>query len=32
VHAELGLDHWREAFDLLANRQVVGKAVILPEA
>jgi len=32
VHAELGLDHWREAFNLLANRQVVGKAVILPEA
>jgi NADPH2:quinone reductase len=28
VHAELSLDHWRDAFDLLANRQVIGKAVI----
>ncbi|KQY30331.1 NADPH:quinone oxidoreductase [Caulobacter sp. Root487D2Y] len=28
VHAELGLDRWREAFDLLANRQVIGKAII----
>ena len=30
VHAELDLDHWRDAFDLLAERQVVGKAVIRP--
>jgi NADPH2:quinone reductase len=30
VHVELELDRWREAFDLLANRQVIGKAVILP--
>jgi NADPH2:quinone reductase len=28
VHAELPLERWREAFDLLANREVVGKAVI----
>jgi NADPH2:quinone reductase len=31
VHAELPLDQWPEAFDLLANRQVVGKAVIRPD-
>ncbi len=30
VHAELPLDRWREAFGLLANRQVIGKAVIVP--
>jgi NADPH2:quinone reductase len=30
VHAEFDLDHWREAFDLLADRKVVGKAVITP--
>jgi NADPH2:quinone reductase len=30
VHAELPLDRWREAFDLLADRKVVGKAVITP--
>ena len=30
VHAELSLDRWREAFDLLAERKVVGKAVIVP--
>ncbi|MFT4252016.1 MAG: NADPH:quinone oxidoreductase family protein [Caulobacter sp.] len=30
VHAELPLDRWREAFDLLAQRRVVGKAVIVP--
>ncbi|HEX6865654.1 MAG TPA: zinc-binding dehydrogenase, partial [Caulobacteraceae bacterium] len=30
VHAELPLDQWREAFDLLANREVIGKAVIVP--
>ncbi|MBI1408293.1 MAG: zinc-binding dehydrogenase [Caulobacter sp.] len=28
VHAEVPLSDWREAFDLLANRQVIGKAVI----
>lgn len=31
VHAELPLDRWREAFDLLADRQVVGKAIIRPD-
>ncbi len=31
VHAELPLDRWREAFDLLAERQVVGKAIIRPD-
>jgi len=31
VHAELPLDQWREAFDLLAQRQVIGKAVIRPD-
>jgi NADPH:quinone reductase len=31
VHAELPLASWREAFDLLANRQVIGKAVIRPD-
>jgi NADPH:quinone reductase len=31
VHAELPLDRWREAFDLLADRTVVGKAVIRPD-
>lgn len=30
VHAELPLERWREAFDLLAQRKVVGKAVIVP--
>jgi len=30
VHAELPLERWREAFDLLADRKVVGKAVITP--
>lgn len=30
VHAELPLDRWREAYDLLANRQVIGKAIITP--
>jgi len=30
VHAELPLERWREAFDLLADRQVIGKAVIVP--
>ena len=31
VHAELPLDRWREAFDLLAERRVIGKAVIRPD-
>jgi NADPH2:quinone reductase len=30
VHAELPLERWREAFALLAERKVVGKAVIVP--
>ncbi len=30
VHAQLPLERWREAFDLLAERRVVGKAVIAP--
>ena len=30
VHAELPLDRWREAFELLSERKVVGKAVIVP--
>jgi NADPH:quinone reductase len=29
VHAEFGLDDWRAAFDTLANREVVGKSVIV---
>lgn len=31
VYAELPLASWREAFDLLADRKVVGKAVIRPD-
>ena len=31
VHAELPLDHWREAMDLLADRKVIGKVVIRPD-
>ena len=31
VHAELPLADWRDAFDLLATRQVIGKAVIRPD-
>ena len=31
VHAELPLSAWREAFDLLADRKVIGKAVICPD-
>jgi NADPH2:quinone reductase len=31
VHAELPLERWREAFDLLADRKVIGKAVIRPD-
>jgi NADPH:quinone reductase len=30
VHAALPLSHWRKGFELLANRQVVGKVVLLP--
>jgi NADPH2:quinone reductase len=31
VHAELPLGQWRKAFDLLADRKVIGKAVIRPD-
>lgn len=31
VHAEFPLERWREAFDLLAERRVIGKAVIRPD-
>jgi len=31
VHAELPLENWRDAFELLADRQVIGKAVIRPD-
>jgi NADPH2:quinone reductase len=31
VHAELPLERWREAFDLLADRKVIGKAVVRPD-
>ena len=31
VHAEFPLDDWRAAYDLLANRKVVGKAIIRPD-
>jgi NADPH2:quinone reductase len=31
VHAEFPLDQWREAFDLLGERAVIGKAVIRPD-
>jgi NADPH2:quinone reductase len=30
VHAQLPLGRWREAFELLARRQVIGKAVLIP--
>ncbi len=30
VHAALPLDRWREAFELMAKRAVVGRAVLLP--
>ena len=30
VHAELPLERWREAYDLLGDRKVVGKAVLVP--
>ncbi|MBU4434987.1 MAG: NADPH:quinone oxidoreductase family protein [Alphaproteobacteria bacterium] len=32
VHAEFPLERWREAFELLAQRKVIGKAVIAPPA
>jgi NADPH2:quinone reductase len=31
VYAELPLSRWREAFDLLSDRKVIGKAVIRPD-
>ncbi len=31
VHAEFPLSEWRDAFDLLADRAVIGKAVIRPD-
>ncbi|MDB5480442.1 MAG: Alcohol dehydrogenase zinc-binding domain protein [Caulobacteraceae bacterium] len=31
VHAELPLSEWREGFDLLAGRKVIGKAVLRPD-
>ncbi len=31
VYVELPLSRWREAFDLLADRKVIGKAVIRPD-
>lgn len=31
VHAKVPLSDWRAAFDLLAGRQVIGKAVIRPD-
>jgi NADPH2:quinone reductase len=31
VHAELPLDDWRAAFDLLAHRAVIGKAILRPD-
>jgi NADPH2:quinone reductase len=31
VHAELPLSRWCEAYDLLADRQVIGKAVVRPD-
>ena len=30
VHAALPLERWREAFGMMANREVVGRAVLLP--
>ncbi len=30
IHAELPLDRWREAYDMLGLRKVVGKVVITP--
>lgn len=31
VHAELPLDDWRDAFELLSDREVIGKVVIRPD-
>jgi NADPH2:quinone reductase len=31
VHAELPLAEWRASFDLLADRKVIGKAVLCPD-
>ena len=31
VHAELPLSAWREGFDLLADRKVIGKVVLRPD-
>lgn len=31
VHAEFPLESWREAFNLLIDRQVIGKSVIRPD-
>jgi NADPH2:quinone reductase len=31
VHAELPLSHWRDAFDMLTERKVIGKVVIRPD-
>jgi NADPH2:quinone reductase len=31
VHAELPLAQWREAFDLLSDRKVIGKAIVRPD-
>ena len=31
VHAELPLARWRDAYDLLASRKVIGKAIIRPD-
>jgi NADPH2:quinone reductase len=31
VHAEYPLADWREAFNMLANRKVVGKVIIRPD-
>ena len=31
VHAELPLAQWRAGFDLLADREVIGKAVLRPD-
>ena len=31
VHAALPLSQWREGFDMLATRQVVGKVVLVPD-
>ena len=30
IHAEIPLEDWREAFEMMRNRQVTGKAVLVP--